>query len=246
MKVKVCYFTHRGRIRDKNEDALLIHKLMVSEEFMEEPECITLTGNNFIFAVADGLGGHEGGEIASKMVLKTLAGLEPISKEELYKALKEAQKKLEEFAREKPFYEGLGTALAGVLLFEDKALVFNVGDCRVYCIEEKAIQLTKDHTHVQELVDMGLLTQEQAKRHPFRNMLSYSLIGSPSFREFEIYMKDVYNCESFLICSDGLWEPLEEHELLLTPIELAELALNKGGQDNITFITIKRLKGDTI
>lgn len=240
MKLKACYFTHTGYVRSKNEDALLVAGKLVQEDFMDDVHCVDLEGDYFLFAVADGLGGHRGGELASRMVLQKLMVLKPENQKYLLKALKEAREDLENFARENIAYLGLGTAIAGIILKDVKALVFNVGDCRVYGIEkDKAFRLTQDHTEAEDLIKAGLLTPERAKHDPRRNFLTSAIIGSPDFKNFEVFMKEVYNYRQYILCSDGVWEPLEEDELSLTPEALAKLSLEKGGSDNMSFITIK-------
>ena len=237
----VCYFTHRGFVRENNEDALLIGSLVLQQELMEELECIRLEDGSYVFAVADGLGGHRGGEVASRMVLEVLAELKPKDEGSLLRALKEARDKLEKFAREYPAYLGLGTAVAGMVTLEEKAIVFNVGDCRVYKIEEgKAQRLTQDHTEAEELIRAGLLTPQRAKHDPRRNFLTSAIIGSPEFRDFEVFMKRIDFKGDYLVCSDGLWEALEDEELALPPDRLVELSLSKGGSDNVTLLHIRK------
>lgn len=238
MKLKVCYFTHRG-YRSNNEDALLIDGLVLQEELMEEVECISFFGGG-LFAVADGLGGHRGGEFASKMLLETLAERRPQSRSELLDSLRAARDRLEDFTRENPIYYGLGTAVAGLIILEEKALVFNVGDCRVYGIEvDRAIRLTQDHTEAEELVKAGFLDPQRVKHDPRRNFLTFAIIGSPDFKDFEVFTKEVYDYRHYFICSDGVWEPLEEEELLLPPDKKVEVLLQKGGDDNMSFINIR-------
>ncbi len=237
MKLRVCYYTHRG-YRPINEDALLIGGLVLQEQFMEEVECLSFEGGG-LFAVADGLGGHVGGDIASRLLLEILAQLRPKTEQELLQALRKARDRLEDFVREKPVYSGLGTAVAGLLLLEERRLVFNVGDCRVYGIKEgKALRLTQDHSEAEELVRAGLLDPERAKHDPRRNFLTSAIIGSSNLRNFEVFMREVEHYGQYLICSDGVWEPLEEQELTLTPRAMAELLLEKGGDDNMSFVHI--------
>lgn len=238
-RVKACGITHRGNIREKNEDALLINDKLIQEEMMSFPLCVEEEKDYFLFAVADGLGGHAYGERASFMVLKTLMEEKPNSAESINMALHKARDNLEAFAKQNPDYYGLGSALAGLVLTQKDTIVFNVGDCRVYGIKDNKVEkLTQDHTEVERLVKLGYITENQAKQHPHRHMLTSALIGSSSFREFEVFIKSIKNYRSFLICSDGLWELVEDYELALPPSELISRALSRTATDNITLIRV--------
>ncbi|MFN3814421.1 MAG: PP2C family protein-serine/threonine phosphatase [Aquificaceae bacterium] len=239
-RVKICGITHRGKMRDRNEDALLMNDMILQEEVMSSPLCFEREGGHFIFAVADGLGGHAAGEMASKLALQTLMELRPKNLEDIVSTLHKARDRLEEFARENAYAYGLGTAVAGLVLSDEGFFVFNVGDCRVYGLEDEKIKrLTVDHTEVERLVRLGYISEEEAKSHPNRHMLTSALIGNPSFEEFEVHIKKVNSYKSFLICSDGLWEAVENYELFLTPSELLLLALKRGGKDNISILRLR-------
>lgn len=241
-RVKACGMTHKGKIRDKNEDALLVNNTILQEEFMTSPICVEIQDNHLVFAVADGLGGHACGEVASLMVLKTLMEEKPKDAESLNHTLHKARDHLETFAQENPYAFGLGSALAGLVMSEKGIFAFNVGDCRVYGIKEQKVKrLTSDHTEVERLLKLGYITEQEAKHHPYRHMLTSALIGDASFREFEVFIKKVNGSGSFVICSDGLWELVEDEELTLQPEELMLLALSRGGKDNISFIKLEVL-----
>ncbi len=238
-RVKVCGITHRGKLRDRNEDALLLNDMVVQEEVMTSPLCFEREGDHLIFAVADGLGGHAAGEMASRFALQTLMELRPKGSEDIIRALHKARDRLEEFARENAYAYGLGTALAGLVLSDEGTFVFNVGDCRVYGLEDEKIQrLTVDHTEIERLVRLGYISEEEAKTHPNRHLLTSALIGSPSFEEFEVHIGKANSYKSFLICSDGLWEATQDYELFLSPSELLLLALKRGGRDNISILRV--------
>lgn len=237
MRLKVCYYTNKG-FRQNNEDALLIDTVVLQEEFMEKVECLKHEGSG-LFAVADGLGGHRGGELASRILLETFREEKPQREEDILNALKVARDRLEHFAKEHPAYSGLGTAVAGLVLVEGKTIVFNVGDCRVYGIEkDRAVRLTEDHTEAEDLVRAGLLDPIRAKHDPRRNYLTSAIIGDSEFINFEVFMKDVYGYRRYIVCSDGVWEALEDEELSLPPQVMVELLLEKGGSDNMSFIDI--------
>ncbi|MGB9873403.1 MAG: PP2C family protein-serine/threonine phosphatase [Hydrogenobacter sp.] len=238
-RVKACGITHRGKVKGKNEDALLIDNKILQEEVISSPLCVEEERDYFLFAVADGLGGHACGEMASLIVLKTLMEEKPKSPEDINMALHKARDNLEAFANQNPDCYDLGSAIAGLVLTQKDTIVFNVGDCRVYGIKDQQVErLTQDHTEVERLIRFGYITQEEAKHHPYRHVLTSALIGSASFREFEVFIKSVENYRSFLICSDGLWDMVEDHELTLPPSELISKALSRTATDNITFIRV--------
>lgn len=240
VRFEVCYLTHRGYVRENNEDALLLQDMVICVDNMEKPELIVLDEDYALFAVADGMGGHRGGEIASRLVLEVLSVEKPKGAQEINLSLHKARDRLEEFARENPFYRGLGCAVAGLVYVSGSFIVFNVGDCRVYGLKDGSMRrLTVDHTEVERLVRRGLIDERSAKTHPQRHILTSALVGSPSYGEFELFAKPVKNYREFLVCSDGLWELLEDEELSLDCNKLIELALQRGGRDNISYIKLK-------
>ncbi|QWK19675.1 MAG: protein phosphatase 2C domain-containing protein [Hydrogenobacter thermophilus] len=238
-RLSACGITHRGKVRTKNEDALLLGDTLVQEEVMTSPVCVQMEGKSLLFAVADGLGGHACGEMASLITLKTLMEEKPQDAQSINQALHKARDHLEAYAKENPYAQGLGSAVAGLLFGKQDILVFNVGDCRVYGLKEgKADRLTLDHTEVERLVRLGYISDREAKHHPNRHVLTSALIGDASFREFEVFIKKAEGYKSFVICSDGLWELVEDDELYLSPSELLNIALSRGGTDNISLIRV--------
>ncbi len=237
--MRCCYFTHRGKVRRNNEDALLVGSLLVCVEEMEKVEC--LETEDRLFCVADGMGGHEKGEVASRITLQTLLELKPSSREELLKAIHIAKDRLEEYVKVEPSAYGMGCALAGVLLLDDKALVFNVGDCRVYKVfKDRLFRLSRDHSVVEELVLEGVISREEAKSHPQRHVITSAITGDHYSTELRIYEKEIklYEGDRFLICSDGLWEEYEEP--FDDPQKLVEFLFKEGMLlDNISFILLE-------
>ncbi len=245
--MKVIYYTSKGKVRDNNEDAILIQDKLISEADFEEPieeEC----EGCFLFAVADGMGGHQKGEIASREALETLRRLKPRDNEELDMAIEKSRDRLEELVKQDSSCYGMGTAIAGLILKEEGyAVVFNVGDCRVYRIRENKIErLTIDHSLVEMLVARGDISREEAKQHPKRNVLTSAIIGDNYKSPLEVYKREVIILENtkFLICSDGLWEELEEEELLRlanseTKSEFFDILKDKPLKDNLSFILLE-------
>ncbi len=241
--MRVWLFTHKGKVRAKNEDALLVGREVIRMEVMERP--LVLETEERLFAVADGLGGHAKGEVASYEVLNVLAREQPKDEKSLYDALWKAKKRLLDYVKEHPSAFGLGTAIAGVIFLEEEILVFNVGDCRVY-VENKEgfIKVSRDHTLVEDLVLSGKIDEESARLHPKRHVLTSAILGDTS--EFGLYTKRIPNLEKpILVCSDGFWEEFSKEEMKLfamsqEPVKLfLESLEGKEQKDNISFLYIK-------
>jgi PPM family protein phosphatase len=222
--------TSIGRVRRVNEDSFLV-----------APP---------IFAVADGMGGHGSGDLASTLAVQVLAryaGLRPLFTEAVLAALEEANRAIIE--QEAP--NRMGTTVTGVAGLEtaggDHLMVFNVGDSRVYRLAADGIeQLTVDHSEVQALVLAGVITREQARTHPRRNIVTRALGSDPALLA-DHWLLPAASGDRFLICSDGLFTELPDEviaPLLVTgpPQQAAEalvLAANDaGGHDNVTAIVV--------
>ena len=183
--------TDVGAVRDHNEDAVLA-----------DPP---------VFAVADGMGGHAAGEVASALALEQLSALRgraELGDEDVRAAIGAANEAILSWSAEHPETAGMGTTVTGACLAgADGAphwLVFNVGDSRVYRFADGILsQVTTDHSEVQELVDAGQLTADQAEHYIRRNVVTRSL-GSEPAPAADIFPLQVGAGESFLICSDGL------------------------------------------
>ncbi|SHK27458.1 PP2C family protein-serine/threonine phosphatase [Thermocrinis minervae] len=218
MRVLACGITHIGNVRAFNEDAFLLSDVIIQRDLMEKPICIERKGNYFVFAVADGMGGHPEGEKASLIVLEELKRCSPSDEEEINKCLHAARDKLEEYALENPHALGLGCAVAGLVISSKGLYAFNVGDCRVYGIKDgKLFLLTQDHR--------------------IAYYLTSALVGDPNYREFEVFIKRAEGFEGFLICSDGLWEYIED-ETDKDLQTLLSIALDRGGADNLTAVKV--------
>ncbi|WP_082543177.1 PP2C family protein-serine/threonine phosphatase [Microbacterium sp. Root53] len=225
--------THRGRKRDINQDALLTAFPL--------------------FVVADGMGGHIGGEIASASTvdrLQRMVGKGPVSPERIEKALIKAVRDIGDHPETTD--EGTGTTVTGVYLdiTDDQAtwVALNIGDSRVYLQRDDALaQVTTDHSLVQELVAAGRLSPEEAENHPYGNVITRAV--GPSEGAVPDYVRlDVRDGDRFVICSDGLTKELTDygilHFLRLHPEPEAavdamlEAALENGGRDNITIVVL--------
>ena len=226
--------TDRGLRRELNEDAYLA----------ADP----------LFAVADGMGGHEAGEVASQECIRTL-GQQPLltggSREatasDLHMALRQADARIRELTDARA-----GTTVSGVVLVEERDvpywLVFNVGDSRSYCLSQGVLtQISVDHSEVQELVTGGFITPGQALVHPRRHVVTRAL-GAGADIDADFWLVPVNEGDRILVCSDGLTGELSDsaiHGILDTfrkPQDavdaLIQAALRAGGRDNITAVVV--------
>lgn len=238
--MKVCYFTHKGKVRQNNEDGLLIGRQVFVDTSFDKIECNPSFDGNFL-CVVDGIGGYEGGETASKIILETLSNYQPTDGSQLIKALKEAKENLSKKAEESPNLTKMGGTLAGIILLGDSLTVFNVGDCRVYRVfKDKVVRLSRDHSVVEDLVLQGLISREEAKHHPKRNIITSAVTVDS---DFEIFLRDLESFEDdrFVICSDGLWEEREDfYQLFNNPEEfIKQLFNNHRLKDNFSFISLE-------
>ncbi|RLJ70948.1 protein phosphatase [Hydrogenivirga caldilitoris] len=250
MRLEVSYLTNRGRVRSKNEDALLIDQEVICGLSLDKPVLKTFHVERQVsLAVADGMGGLPCGEEASRLTLEYLRGFHVSDREELLILLKKAKRHLDSYVEVHGRCRGMGTAVAGIFIESSKAVVFNVGDCRVYRKREQLQRLTRDHTEAYELYEGGIIGEEEIRNHPYRNILTSAITGG-YFEEFEVFVHevDVNPGDLFLICSDGLWGELHEGDMSLCTgmstfegsVCLFEKAY-RGGSDNISFILAKVL-----
>ncbi len=225
-----------GRVRRDNEDAARV--------------------SGPVFVVADGMGGHAAGEVASRIAAETIAPSDPaaagLQVRDLVERVGEANRRILASAAHHPEQTGMGTTAAGLAVVSVGGsphwAVFNIGDSRVYrLIDGRLSQVTVDHSEVWELVESGALTPEQAQHHPGRNVITRSL-GREPMGSVDTWVFPPYAGESFLICSDGLSNELslEQLESVLrsgrdaqeTADELVRRAVEAGGRDNVTAIVV--------
>jgi len=215
-----------------------------------------------LYAVADGMGGHAAGDVASALALATLAAAFPgppspriratALARRLAAAVAEAHAALVIQARERPAQFGMGTTLTALatLVAEPASVVAHVGDSRAYRLRHgKLLQLTHDHTWVQAQVDDGILTPLQAASHPYRNVLARVLGGGGEPGPADVVTADCEPGDLFLLCTDGLSGVLEPADLeasLRPDLPLASLAdrlteatLLRGAPDNFTLVLLR-------
>jgi serine/threonine protein phosphatase PrpC len=232
-----------GRARENNEDKF---------DLLEPDDPGLLARKGRIYAVADGMGGHSAGQIASELGLNTLIRAyydDPSGEPEkaLRHALAEANAVLVEIGSAIPGRNGMGTTVTGAVVREDELIAFHVGDSRLYRLTAEGIeQLTQDHSWVAEQVRMGTMTEGEANASPFRNVITRSLGASPEL-EPDLFRVRLRPGERYLFCSDGLNGMVADEELLrwgrqgspsVAAWNLVELANQYGGKDNITVLVL--------
>lgn len=211
-----------------------------------------------LVVVADGMGGQEGGQVASKLAVDTvrdvfLNGPAEDPAGALEAAYHTAHAAIQEYAHAHPELAGMGTTCTAAVLRDDRVTYGHVGDSRLYLVRDGAIvQLTRDQSYVQQMVDTGLITAEQAKTHPSRNILT-SALGSESSVEVDFAEAPIplQASDVLLLCTDGLHGLVSDDEMLAATSQeppreacrkLVDLAKARGGPDNIT-IQIVRIEG---
>lgn len=231
-RLKYTMKTHVGKVRKNNQDCGYI------------PE-----GDFGFVAVADGMGGHNSGEIASKMaidtVVKKLSQTERIDLNTLYASIDGANREILEYARGHRESEGMGTTFTCAYTLEDKLLVSHAGDSRAYLFSDhKLTQITSDHSYVAQLIRAGVITPEEGKRHVQRNIIT-NCLGIEEFTAdtIEVQWK---KGDILLLCSDGLHglvcdediaKVLDSEDCLSDMCDsLVSMALKAGGTDNITVV----------
>jgi serine/threonine protein phosphatase PrpC len=241
----------KGKERSNNEDSLAA--VTVNQASETEQQSVG------IYAVADGMGGHQAGEVASKLAVRTalrqLVGDVTESDGDLPENYQNWLKSAVALANQmvhnkgKEAHRSMGTTLVMAVVVGHDVRIVNVGDSRAYLISPDGIrQITKDHSLVQMLVDAGAITPEQAAEHPQRNVLTQS-IGTQPEVTIDAFQENLDENESLLLCSDGLWEMLSDDkikEIVLaakTPDEacqaLVDAANSAGGHDNIAAVLVR-------
>jgi len=210
-----------------------------------------------LFIVADGMGGHAAGEVASEMavqiIARELAGVRDLRDgavtETVTRALKMANTAIFQRTLQEVDKQGMGTTASVLLLGQNRYFIGQVGDSRVYLLRDGALrQVTKDHSYVQEQVDAGYLTPEQARYHPYSNVIT-RCVGASDNVEPDTYFGDVRTGDVYLVASDGLTGMVDDRRLqqiLMTrtsPARIVDMlvqeANGRGGLDNITAIVIQ-------
>ena len=234
-----------GKIREMNQDYYYI------SNSLDEIQ---------LYMLADGMGGYNGGEIASKLAIQSAKNyiennFKTIEKDKdsiiqlLASSMEYANMVVYEKSKENKELEGMGTTLEIVLIYNSKAYIGHIGDSRIYRIRKSFIRkLTQDHSYVQKLVKDGQITQEQAEHHPKKNMLMKAL-GCNAFVEPDVMVKGFVKDDIIVMSSDGLTNLVSQEEIYnhakenieLATKELVDMANERGGYDNITLVIIKNI-----
>lgn len=256
MAVVVGAASHPGRIRPNNEDS---YAIFVPPDLPE--------GLDAILVVADGMGGHQAGEVASSLVVQKFArwfgheyGPQRIDtqldlRELLIRIIKEANEDVFTAATSDPHLRGMGTTVIAAAVVRDRLYLGSVGDSRAYLIEDSNIyQLNHDHSWVAEQVRAGRLTKAEAERHPRKNVLTRA-VGVLSNVDVETQTFELGVGDSLLLCSDGLSNMVTEPELLQIVRQasdlsdaanrLVELANQRGAPDNVTVVIARYVEAKT-
>ena len=205
-----------------------------------------------VLAVADGMGGHAAGEVASAVAIAAIAPLdEDDPGGDLLDALSEravaANEHLRDMVTGDPTLDGMGTTLTAFLFAGSRLGLLHIGDSRAYLLRDGTLsQITTDHTLVQKLVDEGRISEEEAGSHPQRSLITRALDGRDGGVELDLSVREVRDGDRYLLCTDGLTGPVGRLETLREALEipdaqescdrLVQLALRGGGPDNVTVI----------
>ena len=252
-RIDLSFFTNNGGMRSNNEDSLLLDGLLISDRSMEKPLSHQTVGPDITCCIADGIGGAEKGEVASNLVLSALRDNATLitDTDSLSSALSEGKEALEQYVQEHPEAADLGCTLAGICIRGDSAIVFNAGDCRVYRINGTYFeQITRDHSVVQSLYEEGIITEEEMRFHPKRNVVTSSVSGDGNPDSIKLFTTEIQVKDSdiFFICCDGIWGCFSHDELELIyqrfkGIEFCEklmgAAVARKASDNISAILIQ-------
>jgi PPM family protein phosphatase len=217
-KVEAFFFTNKGGIRSNNEDGLIVPGTLISDLSMKIPESYRGEVINAIFCVADGIGGEQKGEVASQLVLTYLRDhFSEISDEETFNSVVyDAKEQLEAYVETNREASNLGCTLAGIIIKHDQAFIFNIGDCRVYRINGRFFErITKDHSVVQHLLEEGVITEDEMRYHPRKNIVTSSVSGDGIKNSIRVWFKQISlrDQDQFFLCSDGVWECFSQDEL---------------------------------
>ena len=237
--MRISSATSVGKIRAVNEDSFFVSEID--------------SYGSLLAIVADGMGGHNAGEVASaeavKMIKDGVASSDSDTKDMLLEAIECANNAIYKMSVKSPQLHGMGTTVTACVISENTVTAAQVGDSRLYLIKNNSItQITKDHSLVEMLIESGSITKEDARQHPQKNVITRA-IGTNSSVETDIYEFTVEPEDIILLCSDGLVNMVEDEKILSLITDSKDFenladklvceAENAGGHDNITVILIK-------
>ncbi len=227
--------SHTGKVRYNNQDS-------------------GFAGSN-LFVVADGMGGHAGGDIASALAITTLQELDRAfdtpanAQDALQAAIWEVADTLVHTAQDRPELHGLGTTVDAILMVDNYAVIGHIGDSRIYLYRDETLtQVTTDHSFVQRLVDAGRITPEEARYHPRRNVVMRVLTSMDSQPDIDMMIMPTRPGDRWLVCSDGLSGVVDDAHVAkvlkqgsapgATADALLKQALDAGAPDNVTIVLV--------
>lgn len=206
-----------------------------------------------LFIVADGMGGHKAGDVASRTSVETFVDFiihtemsDPVSI--IDAAIKQANDKVFELASNNPDYVGMGTTFVVACVIDDKVYIANVGDSRLYLINNDIVQITRDHSLVEEMVSIGELARNEARTHLKKNIITRA-VGVEQNVVADIFQIDIQSGDKLLLCSDGLSNMVEDYDIKKvvtgnesvkdSVLQLVDMANANGGKDNISAVLIQ-------
>lgn len=239
--MKIYSKTDVGKVRSSNQDSYFVGELENGATFG---------------IVCDGMGGAKAGNVASETAVKIISeyvlrsyrdSMDEFEAEKMLKnAIESANIEIFEFASSNSELSGMGTTVVIALVQGNNAIIANVGDSRIYLAGEEMLQLTRDHSVVQSLIESGKITPEDAKMHPVKNVITRAL-GVERDVVVDTSALKLSEGQTLLLCTDGLSGHLEKEEIFKIlrenkaeniPEELVKLANERGGSDNITVVTL--------
>src|SRR5947209_14386967 len=244
LRLDVAQLTDVGRKREHNEDNMA---------FVIPKDSLVMASKGALFIVADGMGGHAAGEVASEIAVDTVSNMyyQEDSNDvavSLLRAIRRANASIHQRAAENLLRTGMGTTCVAAVLRGNMAYIANVGDSRAYLLRGTHVkQISQDHSWVAEQVRAGLLTEEQARTHAQRNVITRCL-GTQAEVDVDVFPEELHEGDSLVLCTDGLSGLVSDEELQriveqFVPQEsvyhLVERANENGGPDNITAIVVR-------
>ena len=227
--MRICHRTHQGLVRASNQDSLLV--------------------DEGVMGVADGMGGHNGGETASRVAVQVLKNALRGKKPEpraLVVGMEAANRRIFDMSRHDSALSGMGTTTTRLWENGTAVLICHVGDSRAYLLRDGELkQITEDHSVVAELLRGGVITPDMARTHPYRNVITRA-VGVDPMVTADIFSHDLKEGDVWMICSDGLYNMVPDESIAeilreakddeTAAEELLAFALEAGGTDNITFV----------
>lgn len=237
--MQIWGITHRGTVRQQNQDAYAMQRL---------------EDGRLIAVVCDGMGGARAGNVASTMAVERFMDAFRThdveqDQERMQKAAALANEEIFQRATTDPDCSGMGTTLVAALVGKEDAVILNEGDSRAYHInQDRIVLITRDHSLVEDMVERGELTREEARTHPHKNLITRALGAEPVLLA-DCFHQAIAPGEYLLLCSDGLSNIVTDQEILYEVIHggedetccqrLLEIALHRGAPDNVTVVMIR-------